>query len=86
MSGEKRRIGFFKGQRVRFKAKWKLENRIATLEFELERLRKTLEDADNRLEAYKDVLAAMTRHHQLAGLLTQIDIDDISKKIERSKG
>ena len=79
------KIGFIKRIQAYFTPKHKLQMKIAWLEFELLKCQESALDVDNRLEAYKDILAAVTRHHQLAGLLNQLDIDTLSKKTEPSE-
>lgn len=76
--------GFIQRMRSYFTAKWKLQMKIDWLEYELKKCQGLLVDADNRLEAYKDVLAHISRHHQLGGLLSQSEIDIISQKRDKS--
>lgn len=72
-------IGIFKAVKCFFLSRWRLENEVAMLCFQLQLKNMEIEDLNNRLEAYKDSLAALSRGSQLEGMLHQSDIERISQ-------
>ena len=79
---KQKHIGIFKTVMSFCRTRWRLENRVAQLKFELQLKQSEITDLDNRLEAYKDILAALSRRHQLEGMIYENDIQKISKKKE----
>ena len=77
-------IGILKTVKSFFSTRWRLENKVAQLKFELQLKQSEITDLENRLEAYKDILAALSRKHQLEGMIYETDLQKISKKKEES--
>jgi len=62
------------------RSKWKLQDEVRELRLRLELRGIEIDDLNNRLEAYKDALGALSRGFQLEGMLHQTDLDKISQR------
>ena len=68
-----------------FLSKWILQNKLERVEFCLSLRNEEISDLNNRLEAYKDALAALNREYRLQGMIAESDLLKISQKKERDK-
>lgn len=73
-------IGLLQIVKSSFIGRWRLENKIAELQFRLDMRDVEIVDLNNRLEAYKDVLGALSRKSQLEGMIFENDIQKISQE------
>ena len=72
-------IGLLRIVKSSFIGRWRLENKIAELQFRLDMRDVEIVDLNNRLEAYKDVLGALSRKSQLEGMIFENDLEKISQ-------
>ena len=60
--------------------RWSKRCKYREAKFRLKLKDLEIEDLTNRLEAYKDALAAITREYRLQGMLAEADLERIIRK------
>ena len=66
-------------------ARWKLQSQNEFLKFKLRLKDEEIDDLNNRLEAYKDAIAALSRGFRLEGMLHECDLQKICKPVEQNQ-
>ncbi len=85
MNKKKRHFGLIKGIAALLTPRWKLQSKNELLKFRLQLKDEEISDLNNRLEAYKDAIAALSRGFRLEGMLHECDLQKISKPISQNQ-
>ena len=85
MNKKQRHIGLIKGIAALLTPQWKLQSKNELLKFRLQLKDEEISDLNNRLEAYKDAIAALSRGFRLEGMLHECDLQKICKPVEQNQ-
>ena len=85
MNKKQRHIGLIKGISGLLTPRWKLQSKNEFLKFKLQLKDEEISDLNNRLEAYKDAVAALSRGFRLEGMLHECDLQKISKPVSQKQ-